>query len=171
MINSPGFYMAFKFFKLYLPIPGITLYLSYIIFKDELIFTKMKKSYRFQATLCLMALIFFLASIRIASAQVGKEKYVPIPDSINSIFQASCMICHGSDGGRLPTSRLNFSRWKGYGYAKEAEKAKLICSVLTKGIMPPRRLKESNPELIPTKDQVDLICTWADSFESRKVKK
>jgi mono/diheme cytochrome c family protein len=121
--------------------------------------------------LLLMALITILANVRIASGQTGKEKQVQIPENINQIFQNSCMPCHGAEGGRLPASKLNFSRWAGYGVAKEEEKASRICSAVTKETMPPKSARKLKPERIPTKEQVVLICNWAESLKSVKGEK
>lgn len=112
--------------------------------------------------------ITILANICIASGQTGKKQQFPIPDNINKIFQTSCMPCHGDNGGRLPKSRLYFSRWAGYGAAKETEKASLICSAVSRGKMPPKSARDSKPELIPTKEQADLICKWAELLKSMK---
>jgi mono/diheme cytochrome c family protein len=113
-------------------------------------------------------IIVFLANICIASGQVEKKQHFPIPENINKIFQTSCMPCHGDNGGRFPKSRLYFSRWAGYGTAKEVEKASLICSTIRKGKMPPKSVRDSKPELVPTKEQVDLICAWAETLKSEK---
>ena len=110
-------------------------------------------------------LAFSFAGFDVASAQKTKEKSLPIPENINSLFQNSCMPCHGSKGGRFPTTRLNLSRWQGYGASKEAEKASLICSAVRKGTMPPKTARESKPETALTKEQVDLICQWAESLK------
>lgn len=115
-----------------------------------------------------MTLIAILANTLIASGQTGKEKLSPIPEEVNKIFQTSCMPCHGSKGGRLPGAKLNFSRWEGYTPAKQKEKASKICSQVSNGTMPPRSIRESKPELIPTKEQVDLICKWSESLKSKK---
>jgi mono/diheme cytochrome c family protein len=131
----------------------------------------MKRLFHFNRKLTQIAIIAMLANIRIASGQSEKNQQFPIPENINKIFKTSCMQCHGSDGGRLPKSRLNFARWAGYGATKEAEKALLICSTLRKGKMPPKSVRESNPELILTKEQVDLICKWAESLKSEKEEK
>jgi mono/diheme cytochrome c family protein len=128
----------------------------------------MKKLFHFNGMLCQTMIIVFLANICIASGQTGKKQHFPIPENINKIFQTSCMPCHGNNGGRLPKSRLYFSRWAGYGTAKEVEKASLICSSVRKGKMPPKSARNSKPELIPTKEQIDLICKWAESLKSEK---
>jgi hypothetical protein len=121
--------------------------------------------------LWLTTIIIILTNIHIASGQMEKKQQFPIPENINKIFQTSCMPCHGSNGGRLPKSKLSFSRWEGYGAAKEVEKASLICTSVRKGKMPPKSARESNPELIPTKEQVDLICNWAELLKSEKKEK
>jgi mono/diheme cytochrome c family protein len=115
-----------------------------------------------------MVIIVILASIRITSGQTGKEQTFPIPENINKIFQASCFTCHGNNGRILPMTKLNFSKWAEYGAAKEAEKASSICSVITKEIMPPKSIRKSKPELIPTKEQIALICKWAESLKPKE---
>jgi hypothetical protein len=131
----------------------------------------MKKFHHFNCTTGLVVLIALLANTGIVSGQTVKEQHFLIPDSINKILQTSCLPCHGNEGGRLPGARLDFSRWEGYSAAEEAEKASLICSTLSKGTMPPRSVRESKPELIPSKEQVDLICKWAESLKSKKKEK
>jgi mono/diheme cytochrome c family protein len=112
-----------------------------------------------------------LASVQIISGQTVKEQTSPIPDNILKIFQASCFTCHGSNGKMLPMAKLNFSKWAEYGAGKEAEKASKICSVITDEIMPPKSARKSNPELIPTKEQIELICKWAESLKPKVVGK
>jgi mono/diheme cytochrome c family protein len=132
----------------------------------------MKVSPLFKPRPGLMVLLVIFAGIRIANAQSsGKEKQYPIPDSINAVFKTSCMQCHGATGGRLPTSKLKFTRWAGYGGSKQVEKAGQICNELRKGKMPPKSAREEHPELIPTKEQIDMICKWAESLKAEKGKK
>lgn len=116
-------------------------------------------------------LIIFILKTGIVYSQKTETQSVPIPEDINKIFQTSCMPCHGKDGGRFPHSRLNLSKWAGYGTEKEAEKAALICSTLCKGSMPPKSRMESQPGLNPTKEQVELICKWAESVNPKSGKK
>ena len=131
----------------------------------------MNRSNQINGRFWCIVLIAFLTNIHISSGQAKKEQQYPIPDTINTIFQTSCMSCHGFKGGRFPKSRLNLSRWAMYGAAKEKEKASLICTTLSKGAMPPKSIRKSKPGLIPTKEQIDLICRWAESLKSRKAEK
>jgi hypothetical protein len=68
----------------------------------------------------------------------------------------------------MSRSKLNFSKWLDYSAAREAERASKICSMLNKGEMPPKKARESHPELIPAKEQVDLICDWAESLKKNR---
>jgi hypothetical protein len=131
----------------------------------------MKKSFHFNNMLLKMVIIAILSNVFVALGQTGNKQQLPIPEHINIIFQTKCISCHGSNGGRLPKSKLNFSRWSGYGASKQAEKASSICSAVRKGKMPPKSAREATPELIPTKEQVDLICNWAESMKSEKGEK
>jgi len=127
----------------------------------------MRKIFRFKGLVWQIAMILMLASIQITSGQTVKEQTSSIPENVNKIFQASCFNCHGSNGKMLPMAKLNFSKWNEYGAEKEAAKASKICSVLTEEIMPPKSARKSNPELIPTKEQIALICKWAESLTLR----
>jgi hypothetical protein len=130
----------------------------------------MKKFFRFNYLIPKMVLLVMLASIQIASGQTPKQTS-PIPEDIVKIFQASCYACHGSNGKFLPMTKLNFSKWADYGAEKQAEKASKICSVLTEGSMPTKSAREANPELIPTKEQIELVCKWAESLKPKEAGK
>lgn len=127
----------------------------------------MKNIFRFNSLLCQMAIIFILASLRNTSCQTVKEQPSPIPEKINKIFQASCLNCHGSNGRLLALAKLKLSKWAEYTAAEKANKASGICSELTEGKMPPKSIRKSKPELIPSKDQIELICKWAESLKPK----
>jgi mono/diheme cytochrome c family protein len=131
----------------------------------------MKKLVHLKGMLSKLTILAMLLNIHNASGQTGKKEQIVIPDDIYKIFQISCISCHGNDGGRFPKSKLNFSRWDSYSAAKEAEKATLICTQVRKGKMPPKSARESIPEIIPTKEQIDLICKWVESLKSGKENK
>jgi mono/diheme cytochrome c family protein len=109
-----------------------------------------------------------LISMRSVSGQTVNERISPIPANINKIFQTSCYSCHGSNGKVLPMLKLNFSKWDEYGAAKEAELASAICSVITRELMPPKSIRQSKPELIPSKEQTEQICKWAESIKPKE---
>jgi hypothetical protein len=131
----------------------------------------MKKLFCTSGLTFFTAVIVLMSNIQIVSGQINKEQSLPIPENINKIFQTSCMPCHGSNGGMMPLARLNFAKWSEYGAVKEADKASLICSVLNKEMMPPKSVRKSKPELIPTKEQIEMICKWAESLKPKEEKK
>jgi len=130
----------------------------------------MKKSLQINKILWLIVFLISAASFQKVTGQIKEELTISIPDSINKIFQVSCMQCHGSNGNILPRTKLDFSKWAEYGAAKEAEKASNICSQLSEGFMPPKSIRKSKPELIPSTEQIRLICKWAESLKPKEGK-
>jgi hypothetical protein len=131
----------------------------------------MKKWFPFIGLYKLIVSLGLFSVTCFVSGQTQKEQSYPIPENVNKIFQTSCMPCHGSDGGLMSTAKLNFSKWVEYNSEKKTEKALKICSVLNDAAMPPQRRRKSNPELIPTAEQIQLICKWAESLKPSEAKK
>jgi hypothetical protein len=115
-----------------------------------------------------MVLIAILAMIQPASGQTQKVKAAPIPDEVNKIFKNSCTPCHWEGGKMMALCMVKFSKWTEYTSSKGASKASMICSVLTKGKMPPKKVQKKTPEIVPSKAQLDLICKWAESLKEEK---
>ena len=118
-----------------------------------------------------LVLIFIISGINIASGQDVNDHAAPIPDEINRIFKASCMKCHDSKGKALARIKVNFSTWTEYSSQEGAKKASASCSELVKESMPPKRSRKSNPELIPSKEQIESICIWAESLKLKEAEK
>jgi len=123
----------------------------------------MKKPTNSLISLSLLFSGLFLLNIPVNGQEVSKLS-PPLPDNINKIVSFSCMPCHGSKGGMMARTKLNFAEWTQYSAEKQKEKAAKIYSELNKGKMPPKDARESRPEIIPAKDQIDEIKKWADSF-------
>jgi cytochrome c5 len=115
-----------------------------------------------------MALIAMLAMIQSVSGQTQKALAAPIPEDVNKIFKNSCTPCHWDGGKMMAMGMVNFTKWTEYTSSKGASKASMICSVLNKGKMPPKKVRKEMPEIVPSKDQLDLICKWADSLRAEK---
>jgi len=127
----------------------------------------MKRSVSSKFMFWQLSILGILANITIAGGQTLPEQSSQIPANVNKIFLTSCISCHGSNGKLLALTKVNFSKWAEYGAEKEAVKASLICSTLRKGVMPPESATKLNPEIIPTKEQIDIICKWAESLNSK----
>lgn len=89
-----------------------------------------------------------------------------LPDSVNKIVTFSCVPCHTSQGGLMSRTKLNFTEWAQYSPEKQKEKSAKMYSELNKGAMPPKSAREKRPEIIPTKEQIEIIKKWSESFTS-----
>lgn len=89
----------------------------------------------------------------------------PLPESINKIVSVSCMPCHSSTGGAMSKGKLNFNEWTAYSPEKQKERAQAMYKELKKSEMPPKDARENNPDIIPTKEQLNIIKDWARSFD------
>ena len=124
----------------------------------------MKKFYLFIAVIGLFAImVSFTPALKKAN---GSNHLITngIPDEVKAVFEKSCTGCHSDDGKGLAKAKLNFSQWDNYEPAKQAGKAAAICKMITKGKMPPKSIRKSKPDLIPTQQQIDLICKWSKTL-------
>lgn len=131
----------------------------------------MKMDSYFRGYFWCSTIVIVVVCLKMVSIGSELQKKITIPEDIYTIFQTSCMQCHGFKGGRFPKARLNFARWTEYSVSKEVEKSLLICSALRKGIMPPKSVRKARPEIIPTKEQIEMICKWAQSLKTERGKK
>jgi uncharacterized membrane protein len=106
--------------------------------------------------------IFLFNSV--ASAQDSVKVGTAIPDDVNKIVTASCTPCHTNEGGLMSKAKLNLTEWSKYSPEKQKEKAAKMYSEVSKGAMPPKKAREMKPELIPTKEQTEIIKKWSESF-------
>jgi Haem-binding domain len=106
---------------------------------------------------------FFLMSYPMRAQDVSKSP-AALPDEVNKIVSVSCIPCHTSEGGLMSKTKLNFTVWNNYSPDKQKEKAAKMYSKLSKGEMPPKSAREKKPELIPTREQVEIIKKWSESF-------
>jgi mono/diheme cytochrome c family protein len=102
--------------------------------------------------------------------QEAEKTAQSLPDSINKIVTFSCVPCHTSQGGLMSKAKLNFTEWTNYSPDKQKEKSAKMYSELNKGAMPPKSAREKRPEIIPTKEQIEIIKNWSESFPSDSIK-
>jgi hypothetical protein len=125
----------------------------------------MKQKIGFSKIISLYLIVGFLGMTLAVRGQDTTRVSPPLPDNINKIVSASCMPCHSEKGGLMSRSKLNFTEWTNYSAEKQKEKANDMYKELSKDKMPPKNARENNPAIIPTKEQVDIIKKWADSFQ------
>jgi len=118
------------------------------------------------SSLSLILLIFsglLYPDLVVVGQEVAKESPA-LPEEINKIVTVSCIPCHTSTGGMLSRGKLNFTEWTKYSAETQKKKAEKMYSELKKGAMPPKSARETRPEIIPTKDQIETIKKWSESF-------
>lgn len=131
----------------------------------------MKKLFGLKRSFWVMTILAVFFSIGQVSAQPGKKLAAPVPDNVNAIIQNSCMPCHGSSGGVMPRTKVDFSKWTEYTAANASQKAAKICAVVTDGSMPPKAARDKKPGTALTKEQIDLVCQWAGTLKPQETKK
>jgi hypothetical protein len=123
-----------------------------------------------EATISLLILLFIVTGLFLLnsslSGQETSKASPPLPDDVNKIVTFSCMPCHSNKGGLMPRTKLNFTEWTQYSPSKQKDRAEMMYSVLKKEKMPPKSARETRPEIIPTKEQVETIKKWAQSFKA-----
>ena len=124
----------------------------------------MKKSVKPLAVSCVIMMLFIMGLISPSRGQEKPGVSSPLPADVNKIITNSCMPCHSSKGGMLSRSKLNLDEWTQYGADKQKSKASKIYSEVLKSKMPPKDVRETRPELIPTESQVEILKKWKDSF-------
>lgn len=117
----------------------------------------------------LLVLIFLVSGLSLLNFSIHFQETskVPpsLPDNVNRIVTVSCIPCHTSKGKLLSRLKLNFTDWTQYSPEKQKVKADKMYSVLIKGDMPPKSARETRPETIPTRDQINTIKEWAESLK------
>jgi mono/diheme cytochrome c family protein len=126
----------------------------------------MKKTLPLTGSFLFIIALIFLMVTTAASGQQTDKSSPAIPDNLNKIFTNSCMPCHSSKGGMMSQAKLNFTNWTKYSLEKQKEKADAILSILEKAKMPPQSARETRPDMIPTKEQIELIKKWDDSLKT-----
>jgi hypothetical protein len=114
--------------------------------------------------------IIFLTSMimNYSSAQSSQKDGVvskPISPGVMKIAERSCLKCHADGGNEMAMMHLNLSNWGKFSPEKQADKAKDMCKMVTKDKMPPKGFREKNPGAAPTKEEVKIICDWAQSIQ------
>jgi hypothetical protein len=117
--------------------------------------------------------IIFIASLTInplaaRTAKDGANLGNPIPESVMKIAQKSCVNCHAAPARGMSISMLNLSNWDKMTPEQQAKKAGAMCYMVTKGKMPPKKFKKSNPEGVPSKEEIATICDWSKSIQVPK---
>ena len=120
----------------------------------------------------ILGIVFLTSMIMVHSSAQSSQKdgivSKPISPAVMKIAERSCVKCHTEGGNGMALMHLNLSNWDKFSLEKQADKAKDMCKMVSKGKMPPKGFREKNPGAAPTKDEVKIICDWATSIQTEK---
>jgi hypothetical protein len=102
------------------------------------------------------------------NAKSGNATGQSIPANVMKIAEKSCFACHSEPGNMMAISHLNFTVWDKYSPEKQADKAKAMCTQVTKSKMPPKSFTSKHPDAVISTDQLNEICNWAQSIQMPK---
>ena len=120
-------------------------------------------------TFAILGIVFLTSMImNHSSAQSSQKDGIvskPISPAVMKIAERSCVKCHTEGGNGMALMHLNLSNWDKFSLEKQADKAKDMCKMVSKGKMPPKGFREKKPGAAPTKDEAKIICDWATSIQ------
>lgn len=111
---------------------------------------------------------FLISPVSVQSIQNAGKEQKTIPANVMKIVENSCAGCHSESGMKMARLFLNLSEWDKYNSDKQASKANKMCKLVTKNKMPPKKFRANNPDTVPTKDDIKVICDWAASLKAEK---
>ncbi len=132
----------------------------------------MKKAISITIALVCVLFIFTLIIDQLNAQGTKKgEMPAPLPTDISKIVDKSCAPCHAQPSSNfMALSHVNFSDWEKYAPAKQAAKAKDMCTQVTKNKMPPSIFTTKRPDLAVSTDELNTLCNWANSLQGGKSK-
>ncbi|MCK9219789.1 MAG: heme-binding domain-containing protein [Bacteroidales bacterium] len=126
----------------------------------------MRKSIILVSTVFIAFFLLINVNTILASGQkTTNTTSAALPDNMMKFVQRACMDCHSDKGSALARGKVNFSKWGDLTIQKQSDKANTIFKVLSKESMPPKSWKKNNPDLIPTKAEVEMVGKWVNSLK------
>ncbi|MCX6307232.1 MAG: heme-binding domain-containing protein [Bacteroidetes bacterium] len=120
-------------------------------------------------TFAILGLVFLTSMFfNHSTAQSSAKKSIegkPISAGIMEIAEKSCVKCHSEGGKGIAMMHLNLSDWNNISMEKQAGKAKEMCKMVSKGMMPKKKIREKQADGVPSQEEVKTICHWAQSIQ------
>jgi|APDOM4702015159_1054818.scaffolds.fasta_scaffold08034_4 hypothetical protein len=125
----------------------------------------------FRSTIALACILLFILLVPgPAKAQENKapaDSLNAMPADVLAIVKKGCFDCHSEPGRIIALTHVNLTKWNEYTADKQAAKARAMCEQLTKGDMPPKRYRENNPVVVPTPEELKILCDWAERLPGK----
>jgi hypothetical protein len=128
----------------------------------------MKKSRLLTVSTMLSIILFLLVySQRVAGQSTVSSP--PLSDNMSKFFSGHCTPCHFNNGAKMAMIFVNFDDWTKNTPEKQYEKAQKITKMVSSGKMPKKSEVKKRPEIVPTKEQIEMVKTWAATFTPVKI--
>lgn len=127
----------------------------------------MKRSKLLTASTLLSLILFLLVCTQRAAGQTAVSS-PPLSDNMSKFFSGHCTPCHFNNGAKMAMIFVNFDDWTKNTPEKQYEKAQKITKMVSSGKMPKKSEVKKRPEIVPTKDQIEMVKTWAATFKPVK---
>jgi len=129
------------------------------------------------ATLTALVLVTFIIFVgakvvrKSSSHSQLQEQVFQYPENIKTIIDNKCLGCHSAEG-RLQDAKdaLMWDSLPDLSRAKQLATLDDIIEVLDKGIMPPQRMVEMNPDAKLTDAELKALRSWAETTADNLLK-
>lgn len=116
--------------------------------------------------LVIAALVLVVSSFTKADVKSHEqETSFEIPDSINTIIDQSCYMCHNNDSKNTKAKmKFNFDKLADMSLSKQISKLSKIAKEVKKGDMPPEKFLANYPDKALSDEDEKSIAGWAKSY-------
>lgn len=115
-----------------------------------------------------VALVIFLSSFSLNTANIEGDDTFVIPDNINKTLQKSCYGCHNSESKNMKGKmKLKLDEFPTMKKSKLISKLSKISKTLGKDKMPPKKFLSHYPEKALSSDEKAALMDWAKSTATK----
>jgi hypothetical protein len=94
-----------------------------------------------------------------------------MPEKVKAAIDKSCFGCHNTASSGKAKEKLDFSTLNTLSKAVQIAKYRGISETIQKGMMPPKKFTDNNPDKKLTAEEIKLIPKWADKEIKKLLKK
>jgi hypothetical protein len=109
--------------------------------------------------------IIFFSPVKVQSQKRTLLITTSFPDNVNVVLRKCCIACH--DSGENENSKImwNYSKWNTYSAELQSQHAKSMCNYMSSQRMPPNSARNTDPNIIPTPEDIDIVCQWSNLYK------
>jgi hypothetical protein len=125
---------------------------------------------RIQFVFLAISIITIMVLISFSPAKVQSQKKILLitnsfPADVNVVLRKCCIQCHDSGENENSKVMWNYSKWTTYSAEIQSQHAKSMCNYMSSQRMPPNSARNTDPKIIPTSEDIDIICKWSNLYK------